>query len=542
MKTAHTPRAWAAALLTIALIFISCDEETGSLGIFPQEDAISTSTASFGILSSDLLNDVVPAGSAACYLGRVIDPETDQAITASFAAQFHTFEDYAFPSRDDIVTDGEGHLCDSIELRLFIRSTFGDKNNPMKLEVWPLSADDDKLIKETDRFFTNTDLWQFVDESQGPVATKVITATDFIMSDAQRASSNYSDNIRIVLPRQFGEHIMQTFYDNPAAFHDSYSFIRKVCPGYFFRTTGGTGTMLNIEVSNINLYYRYKSQAFPDSILDATCRFAATPEVIQSTQFESSNLASLIGNEAYTMLKTPAGVCTELVLPIDEIYDGHESDSITRASFNLMRLNNQDADALDADYALGIPQEVLLVRKQNKESFFSNHQVSDSQQSFTTSFIPTYNSYTFGNIGRLISYLHDEKAASMAAESDTFREECKLSFIADQHGWDIVSSEADRQLAADERENNWSLYEAGFGQKWEEEYLSQWSQAWNDRHPDWNHVVIVPVTTSSATDSYGYSSQVSVNQDLSLCSTKLVRGTEASPIQMQVIYSRFAGK
>ena len=466
---------------------MSCSEDTGSLGVYPQQDAVTTSTATFGVLSSDMLNTIVPANSTACYLGKVIDPETDEAITATFATQFHTFENYTFPEKTHIVTDGDGHLCDSIEVRLFIRSTFGDKNNPMKAEVWPLSMNEDKMPKESERFYTNTDLWQYVDTEQGLITTKVFTATDYILTDAQRASKNYAGNVRIILPRQYGDAIMEKFYTNAAFFRDSYAFIRNVCPGFLFRTVGGTGTMLNLEVCTMDLFFSYKSDEYPDSTIAANCRFAATPEVIQSTQFESSNLSGLIGNEDYTMLKTPAGICTELVLPIDDIYRGHESDSISRASITLTRINNQDEDAQDDDYALGIPQDLLLVRKQNLASFFENHQVSDNQQSFTAKFQDVYNSYTYDNISRLISYCQHEKTAGMEASGMT-------------------------------------------------------EEAWEAAHPDWNRVVLVPVTVATAVDSYGYASQVSVNHDLSLCSTKLVRGTEANPIKMQVIYSRFAGK
>ena len=487
----HTYRAWSAITLAVAFLLISCSEDTGSLGVFPQEDAISTSTASFDVLSNDLLNAVVPANSTTCYLGKVIDPETDQAITATFATQFHTFENYSFPDKETILTE-DGYRCDSIEIRLFIKDTFGDKNNPMKVEVWPLSMNEDKLLEESASLFTNTDLWQYVDDSQGPIATKVFTATDYIMSDAQRASNNYSDNVRIVLPREYGENILETYFSDPNSFRDSYSFIRKVCPGFLFRTVSGTGTMINLEVCTLNLNFRYYYKDLDgvvhnDSVVSALCRFAATPEVIQSTQFESSNLDELIGNEQYTMLKTPAGICTELILPIDDIYKGHENDSISRASITLTRINNQDEDALNADYALGIPTELLLVRKQNLNRFFEEHQVSDNQQSFTTNFFDTYNCYDFTNISRLISYCQHEKVAGM-------------------------------------KETNMT----------EEE--------WEAAHPDWNHVVLVPVTVSSTTDTYGYTSQVSVNQDLSLCSTKLVRGTADNPIRMQVIYSRFAGK
>ena len=480
-----------ATILAIALLLISCDEDTGTIGVYSGEDALSTTYDSFDVISYSIANNNVPASSTASYLGNVIDPEIDKAINATFAAQFHTFENYAFPNEANIVKT-DGHLCDSIEIRLFIKSTFGDKNNPMKVEVWPLSMSDDKLIKESTSLYSNTDLWQFVDDSKGPVATKVFTATDYIMSDGQRSSSNYSDNVRIVLNREMGDAIMAKFYSNPEFFSDSYTFIRNVCPGFLFRTVSGTGTMLNLEVCTMNLFFTYKTDEEPDEKIASNSRFSATPEVIQSTQFESSDLTQLIdlmNNEKSdtTMLKTPAGICTELILPVDEIFKGHESDSISRASLTLLRINNQDEDAKDDDYALGIPKNLLLVRKQNFKSFFENHQVSDLQQSFTTTFQSIYNSYTFENISLLISYCQNEKLAGMKASNMTDAE-------------------------------------------------------WEAAHPDWNHVVLVPVTVSTATDSYGNVSQVSVNQDLSLGSTKLVRGTKANPIKVQVTYSRFAGQ
>jgi hypothetical protein len=281
---------------------------------------------------------------------------------------------------------------------------------------------------------------------------------------------------------------MEKFYSTPSFFRDSYSFIRNVCSGFLFRTVGGTGTMLNVEVCSMDLFFTHKEN---DSIVSARSRFSATPEVIQSTQFESSDLSQLINimNDAKsdtTMLKTPAGICTELVLPIDDIYRGHESDSISLASVTIQRLNNQDEDAKDDDHALGIPRSLLLVRKQKLKSFFENHQVSDSQQSYTTQFSSIFNSYTFANLSQLISYCQNEKIAGMKATGKTAEE-------------------------------------------------------WEADHPDWNRVVLVPVTVATATDSYGTTTQVSVTQDMSLCSTKLVRGTADNPIKMQVIYSRFAG-
>ena len=491
MRLDNTPRAWSAIILTVACLLAGCTENTDTLGIYPQHDAISTTESIFGVLSGSIANNNVPANSSACYLGKVIHPETDKAITATFATQFHTFENYTFPDEAHIIKDGD-HLCESVEIRLFIKNVFGDKNNPMKIEVWPLSQEKGKLIEESQKLYTNTDLWQFVDQTSGPLATKVITATDYIMSDAERASSNYQPNVRIVLNREIGDNIIRKFHEQPSYFRDSYSFIRNICAGYLFRTIGGTGTMLNLEVCTMNLNFSYKVDAFPDSTINALCRFAATPEVIQSTHFESSDLTTLVDkmnadDSDTTLLKTPAGICTELVLPINDIFRGHENDSIARATMTLTRINNQDEDAKNDDYALGIPQNLLLVRKQHLTQFFENHQVSDNLQSYTTPFLATYNSYSFDNLSRLITYCYYEKQASMKA-------------------------------------------------------LGMTEEAWEKEHPDWNRVVLVPVTVASATDSNGNTSQVSVNQDMSLCSTKLVRGTKAAPIKMQVFYSHFINK
>jgi len=483
----HIIQAASATLLALALLFTGCSEDTGSLGVYPTQDAISSSDGTFDVLSTSVANNNVPASSTACYLGKVIDPETDKAITATFATQFHTFENYTFPDRANIITTTEGLLCQSIEIRLFIKDTFGDRNNPMKVEVWPLSWNEDKMLKESQKLYTDTDLRQFADMDGSPIATKVFTATDYILTQAQR-SSNYSDNVRIVLDPKIGDAIIQKYYDDPANFRDSYSFIRNVCPGFLFQTVGGIGTMLHLEVCTMNIEFMYKDN--DGNTVSANCRFAATPEVIQSTQFESSDLSALIEKmnseeSDATMLKTPAGICTELILPINDIYRGHENDSISRASITLTRFNNQDPDAKNEDYALGIPQNLLLVRKQNIRSFFDNHQVSDSRQSFTTDFQPTYNSYSFANIGNLIAYCIHEKKTGMMATGMT-------------------------------------------------------EEDWEKKHPDWNHVMLIPVAITTTKDAYDIVSEVSVNQDMSLCSTKLVRGTKANPIKMQVIFSRYA--
>lgn len=59
--------------------------------------------------------------------------------------------------------------------------------------------------------------------------------------------------------------------------------------------------------------------------------------------------------------------------------------------------------------------------------------------------------------------------------------------------------------------------------------------------PDWNKVVIIPVTLSTYTTSNNQTILTRVVHDMSLTSTKLVGGSQNpyQPIKMSVIYSKF---
>lgn len=464
----------------MALVLASCDDETGSLGLFDDTDYISNSTAVYTITSRSCLLSDVKANSTKSYLGNIVDPETGDRITASFASQFYCFEDYALPERSRMQS-----LCDSVDLRLYFDTPVGDLRNPLKLQVYEL--DPTKILSEDSIYYTDIDLSQYLPAGARPIAERVFTPTDYNLTEADRLSSSHNDNIHLRLPRELGERIMQKYYDDAANFKDSYHFIRNVFPGLYFRLSGGEGTMLSVYVSTINVYFSYKESLESDSVVAGLSRFTATPEVIQSTRFENDRdiLSRLVADPTCTYLKTPAGIATELTLPVAEIFQGeHQGDSVSRAEVALTRYNKPQGLG-----QLGTPSELLMVRKQDAEEFFLKGHVSDNRTSFTTSFNPVYNTYTFPNIARLISYIYHEQEQA-------------------------VEGGADRE-------------------------------AWIAAHPDWNRVLIIPVTTSKATstsNAYYYtgtstSTQTSVTHDLSLSSIRLVGGQ--TPIKMQVVYSKF---
>lgn len=473
-----------ATLIALATLLIAgCDDNTSTMGIPSKDEEVFPSYGTFLAYTHSEAMDSVLGNSTSSYLGSIDDPETGTRIRADFAAQFHTFENYSFPKFDLMFPDDgvkrttDSIRCDSVEVRLYFSNYYGAKNAPLKLEVYPL--DKNNVLQEEEDYYTDTNLDQFVLPGSEPIATKVFTTEDYNLADAERNSATHADNVRIMLPDTVGSLIMRAYYDHPEYFKDSYTFIRKVCPGFLFKIRSGNGSMLSVDVSTLNIYFNFYDKVKRDSTCSALARFAATPEVIQSTQFSNDDMQSLVEEDDCTYLKTPAGIMTVAQLPINEIYQNHETDSVSRAQLTFTRLNNTKPSI----QSLGIPQSLLLVRKADATSFFKKRSVADSKTSYTTSYSSTYNTYTFNNICRLISLCRKEKLAGMKAENLT-------------------------------------------------------EQEWEQKHPDWNKVVLIPVSISTATDTYGETHQVSVTHDMSMNSIRLQGGAN-TPIKMQVIYSRF---
>ena len=473
-----------ATLIALATLLIAgCDDNTSTMGIPSKDEEVFPSYGTFLAYTHSEAMDSVLGNSTSSYLGSIDDPETGTRIRADFAAQFHTFENYSFPKFDLMFPDDgmkrttDSIRCDSVEVRLYFSNYYGAKNAPLKLEVYPL--DKNNVLQEEEDYYTDTDLDQFVLPGSEPIATKVFTTEDYNLADAERNSATHADNVRIMLPDTVGSLIMRAYYDHPEYFKDSYTFIRKVCPGFLFKIRSGNGSMLSVDVSTLNIYFNFYDKVKRDSTCSALARFAATPEVIQSTRFSNDDMQSLVEEDDCTYLKTPAGIMTVAQLPINEIYQNHETDSVSRAQLTFTRLNNTKPST----QSLGIPQSLLLVRKADATSFFKKRSVADSKTSYTTSYSSTYNTYTFNNICRLISLCRKEKLAGMKAENLT-------------------------------------------------------EQEWEQKHPDWNKVVLIPVSISTATDTYGETHQVSVTHHMSMNSIRLQGGAN-TPIKMQVIYSRF---
>ena len=213
-----------------------------------------------------------------------------------------------------------------------------------------------------------------------------------------------------------------------------------------------------------------------DSIGKRVTLFNGTEEILQTTTVtnDANAIANLVADESCTYVKSPSGIFTEITLPVEDIMRGHDNDTINSAKITLNRLNNEHWNA----YNLPNAERLLMVEADSLYSFFEKSKVANYKQSFLATYSTTGNNYTFSNIGALISAMHTAKTEGMKKDPD-----------------------------------------------------------WMAHHPNWNKVLLVPVTTTIT--SYSSSTLLTdVRNDMSLTSTRL-QGGKDSPIKIHVIYSKF---
>lgn len=472
--------------LFVAAALTACDDTTDTIGssLTNASDLISVSDGTFAVQTRTIVADSVLSRNTTGYLGRVKDPETGAYVRSNFLTQFHVPESYAFPATAMLPNGQEADSCD---LRLFFDKYYGDSLTVMHATVYELS----RPIEENENYYTTFDPVSrgLVRLGEGTVRSeKAFTLVNTNLTDSLRHSGSYTNNILFSLNapytdtqgrtyRNYGSYIMKRYYAEPQSFKNSYTFAHSVCPGFYVRLDNGVGCMAYIRSSQMNVYY-----TMHDSIDHSSYNsFAGTEEVRQVTQIANSKdrLAELAADRSCTYVKAPAGLYTELTLPIDEAFKGHETDSINSARIELKCLN----PTVDGTYALPAPATLLLVEKSRLREFFENGEIANYRTSFVATYSSTSNSYTFGNIGQLMKHMEDALPQDAAKRT-----------------------------------------------------------AYKAANPDWNRVVLVPVSANYTTQQSGYSSTsklTSLSHDMSLSSVRLVGGTSGE-VKMTVIYSRFS--
>ena len=413
------------AAFAALLLLAACDDTTGAAGaeVMPQADDVVTSTAIFNAPTRTVAADHVLINTPHTYLGCIVDPETDALTRSSFLAQYQVMDNFTMPAQSLMVTDADGLVaCDSCELRLYFSSYYGDSLTTMNVRVREL--DRAKVMEEGQHYYSDINPSDYVAASPRVDRTISYSIYDPTNTTSVSLGSAYYRSIRLRFPAAYGAEILRTYYAHPEYFASSYQFIRNVCPGFYVENVGGVGSLLDVEFSTLDIYYRYHAttSAGTDTTYVGMARVAATEEVLQNTSVTTQIPDGLLAeSNPYTLLKSPAGAYTEMTIPVDDILGGeHATDSLNSAQLILDRYNGDEA--ITSPFALEAPANVLMLPKADLYTFFEQSYLPDN----ITSFMAQYSNgaYAFNNIALLVTTLQarrDQGAGITPADTEAQR-------------------------------------------------------------------------------------------------------------------------
>ncbi|MCR4957455.1 MAG: DUF4270 domain-containing protein [Prevotella sp.] len=493
LKTFQYMAAAAFALVAIS----SCKEDELNIGqsLTNESDKLAVTTEIFNVTTRTIMADSVLSLSADCYLGSVRDPQTGADVISEFTTQFHLLEKTSIAEESEVTSRYNGRAAaDSCDLILYISSPFrnADSLTAMKMRVSEMAVP----LEEGIRYYSNFNPMRAGMVREGGISkSHVFTFANLGELDGVRTASSYQDCIRIPLNEpytatdgtvynNYGTYLMQQYYDHPEYFRNSFTFTHRLCPGFFFQITDGMGFHAKVKDIGLRTYYTAKSD---NKEVTGLLLLAGTREVLQTTCVtnDSETLKVMAEETQHTYLKTPAGLYTEVTLPVTQMKQDHEGDSLLAAKLTLQRLNNLSSD----DRLLPVPQTLLLVQKDSLHRFFENNGVPDNIMSYITGFnnydpvlqsgYSNTNTYTFSNLSALITSL-------------------------------------------------WNIRKEGLSS----------DAMWEQHHPDWNKMVLVPITFST---NSAQTEVTSVHHDMSLTSVRLVGGPDNAndPIRIDAVYAKF---
>lgn len=402
-------------LVIAALTFAACDDTTEGIGgsITNKIDNINISNSAFNVTTKSIVADSVLSRNNTGLIGKMKDPETGNYVKGDYMTQLSVLPTFSVDTLDYIKQANNGSIeADSCYLLVSYNASYGDTIAPMKVTAYEMT----KPMKEDKEYYSNYDAFK----------------EGWVSENNQHWSSNYNlsntsdvKNFKIYLNKEYkkggktyknyGSYIMQTYAEHPEYFKTNYKFLHNVCPGFYIKNVGGTGNMAKIWNTELIFYWTRKKTINKDStaVSIGYNRFDGTEEVLQLNKIENDteNLKKLASKdqEKCTYLKSPAGIFTEVTLPIEDIMKGHEKDTLNTATISFPRLNN---DNEDNPYNFATPSTILMVQKDSLQSFFEKSKLADNRTSYTASYSSTgsyKNAYTFQNIANLVSAMYKNK-------------------------------------------------------------------------------------------------------------------------------------
>lgn len=387
-----------AALFAIALI--SCNDDLDSIGdnIQPDGDDISVYVDTVILTAKTVsLEDSVFARHASGLLGEYTDPIFGK-IKSDYLSELYCSEDLAFHKNTTTI--------DSVFLDIVSDTFYGDSISPIGIAAYRV---DKKNLEKN--FFTNIKPTDYC-SLKTVIGRGVFTIKD---ADAYGTGKKY----RLSVDKSLGDEFYDEWKNSESTFDNSET-LREFFKGMYVTTTLGSGSLISVNTNILQIYYSYTGRNTADTA-DSTyvgvVRFASTGEVIQLNQIQNTIPDYLYQNsDTRAYLKSPAGVCAEITIPLQEIMNKAKRDDITNklnsATFKLKGYTEEEEKTETSRST-----NLLFIHKDSLVNFFSGNNMADSKTSFIMVRDATSNTYNFSysnlaasvsnNLATMVNYYVD---------------------------------------------------------------------------------------------------------------------------------------
>ncbi|BEG99165.1 DUF4270 domain-containing protein [Bacteroides sedimenti] len=418
-----------ASLLVFSLF--SCDDTTNTLGLsmMPDSDVIALGAKTFDVSTETVLAGPVYAKTSMGYLGKYTDPNFG-SFDADFLAQLTCTEQFEFPLERMVPVDPKAaqkeYEATASSINLYYTSFFGDSLNACRLSVYELNKELSKQNQDT--YYTSIDPLQYYDSSTGLIGKKAYTAVDLSVAESTRKSSTYYPSISLSYPLAKANSIIKLFQTSKAQGKNFKDEFAKAFKGLYVKCDHGDGTVLFIDQVHLNVSFKmYAADSlgkFPikrkqkgyeteDSTYVTTAMFGSTKEVIQANRFTNDQkLEDLAKITDHTLIKSPAGLFTKVKLPIGQIANTLEKDTLNSVKLAFNAYNSQTSN----QFGMKAPQYLLLVRAKDMQKFFENNMLTDNITSYIATFSSSNNQYVFNNIKRLVTTCISENKSNISPD------------------------------------------------------------------------------------------------------------------------------
>lgn len=323
------------------------------------------------------------------------------------------------PATSVDTTNTNVSMIDSVKLLLtmYKGGFVGDSVVPMGVAVYPLNR---QLPTE---LYSDFDPSGYYDPTPIGTATYSAMLEDSPYAGTDSEGSQYK-HIAVDLPKQFGIDLYNLYQDSPQTVATPQNFA-KWFPGLYITTSFGQGRVTRISSNSIQVYYHKIVQVEKDGVTkDSLINYVGsylgvTPEVYTNNNITynmSQSLSGLVEN-GKSIIVGPLGYDVEFKFPAGEILRRYQEQAGELAIVNSLTFS-VPATEIENDYGITPPPYVLMVKKSEKNKFFSAMNINDNMSSFYAAYDSTNKVYNFSSMRSYINDLINK--GEVTAEDEEF--------------------------------------------------------------------------------------------------------------------------